>query len=382
MKATYITALGTGSNLPEGATEIIVVPNTEDYDVVRAAACDLAQRHGPMDRIVALYEDDLLVAARLREEWGCPGPELDQTLRFRDKLTMSELVAGAGIALPAFADAASEQDVICFAETHGWPVIVKPRIGSSSLGVVLAAKPGDLANIEFSLQTPMLVQAFNSNPVFHVDGLYQGGKLGPWRCSRYLNTCLDFQVGKALASTEEDDPALTQAIGDFTTRVVESLAYDRTSIVFHLEVFVERTGRSAGIQFLEIGARVGGGGIPFVWREVHGYDLMADMFAIAMGEDPPTGRAAFHTGESAGWLLVQTPLKRPCRITGVRSMTGAVPGPYAEVLPEAGEVLPLTEAFFEHVGGQFRFRGHSASAVDEAIRATIDHYRVSAVPAQ
>ncbi len=36
--------------------------------------------------------------------------------------------------------------------------------------------------------------------VYHVDGLWTGDRLGPWRASRYVNTCVGFTKGDALGS--------------------------------------------------------------------------------------------------------------------------------------------------------------------------------------
>jgi biotin carboxylase len=160
--------------------------------------------------------------------------------------------------------------------------------------------------------------------------------------------------------------------------------------VFHLELFVAPdTGECA---FLEVGARVGGAEIPFLWREVHGYDLMEAGFRLAMGWSPrawpaglgvpsPAAYAVADTGTDgsvAGWLLAPAPAARPCRITEATPMVGRVPGPYAEALLRPGEVLPAAAAYYEHVGGRFRFRGHTSAEVEAAVSATARDFRVRA----
>jgi len=207
-----------------------------------------------------------------------------------------------------------------------------------------------------------------------VDGYFDGTGLGPWRASRYVNTCLGFRGGDLLGSVEEDDPVLVPAIGAFATRALAALTARPT--MFHLEVFVDRdTGDCA---FLEVGARVGGAEIPFLWREVHGYDLMEAAFRLALGEVPrPWPR---DLGEVAGWLLAPAPATRPCRITSATSMLDRDPGPYAEAVLRPGEILPAADAYYEHVGGRFRFRGPTSASVEAAIRATARDFRVSGAP--
>jgi hypothetical protein len=144
----------------------------------------------------------------------------------------------------------------------------------------------------------------------------------------------------------------------------------------HLEVFADpATGECA---FLEVGARVGGAEIPFLWREVHSYDLMEAAFRLGLGLPPRPWPAP--GGEVAGWLLVPAPAARPCRITEATPMAGRRPGPYAEALLRPGEILPAADAYYEHVGGRFRFRGGSSAEVTAAIEATARDFRVYAEP--
>lgn len=46
-------------------------------------------------------------------------------------------------------------------------------------------------------------------------------------------------------------------------------------------------------------------------------------------------------------------------------MVGAKPGPYAEALPVPGEIVPLTNTFFEHVAGRFRLSGENYTELFE-----------------
>ncbi|MFD0632171.1 hypothetical protein ACFQ9X_11765 [Catenulispora yoronensis] len=59
-------------------------------------------------------------------------------------------------------------------------------------------------------------------------------------------------------------------------------------------------------------------------------------------------------------------------------MVGSEPGPYAEELLAAGEILPAADAYYEHVGGRFRFRGATAAEVERAIARTVREFSVTA----
>ncbi|MFD4830661.1 acetyl-CoA carboxylase biotin carboxylase subunit family protein [Streptomyces uncialis] len=372
---TYITTEVGAGGVPPGAAETVVVPATDDLVRVRKELDGLAARHGGPRSIVALKEDDLLVAAQLALEWNCCARRPWELLPFRDKLLMAAAVSQAGLAVPTTAEAPDEAAVRAFLRAHGGPVVVKPRIGSSSEGVVRLDSGSGVASLSFAEDAPLIVQSHNPHPIYHVDGIFDGQDLMCWKASRYLSTCLDFRAGQALGSVEEDRPEVLREIGRFTTRALHALTSGPTP--FHLELFVRTNGKSAPTcTFLEAGARVGGAEIPYVWRDIHNYDLMEAAFRIALGRQPQplTPKPEPETG---GWLLVPAPATRPCVITAITPMTARESGPYAEDLLREGDVLPDADAYYEHVGGRFRFRGTSSAAVQRAIEITARDFRVT-----
>lgn len=375
-QVSYITTEVGRPSVPAAAGDVTVVAATDDLEEVRAALRVLAVRHGRPDRIVALKEDDLLIAAQLREEWDVPGQRVKQLAHFRDKYLMASAVAAAGLELPEFALAVDAAVVLEFGRTQGWPIIVKPVMGSSSEGVVRLDGPEDVPAVRLA-DAPMMVQVFNPGQIYHVDGVFSGRSIQHWRASRYVNTCLGFRTGVFLGSVEEDDEEINRAIGESAGEYLRALSDE--PLVFHLEVFVDTSPSLPRCSFLEVGARVGGAEIPFVWREIHGYDLMDAAFQLQLGRPVPDGPLR-GGGAVGGYLLIPAPEERPCRITEVTSMAGRTPGPYAEALLRVGDILPLADAYYEHVGGRFRFRGTSSRDVEQTLIATAAAFRVSAVP--
>ncbi|MFI8828463.1 acetyl-CoA carboxylase biotin carboxylase subunit family protein [Streptomyces sp. NPDC053431] len=379
-RVSYVTThVGCGS-VPPTAADVVIVTATDDLAEVSAAVAVLARRHGRPDGVVALKEGDLMTGARLREEWDLPGPRTADLVAFRDKYVMCRAVSDAGLPVPAFTAVDGPESVLALARRAGWPLVVKPRVGGSSDGVVILRGPGDLAALPDPAVRPLLAQEFNPHPVHHVDGVFDGRDATCLRASRYVNSCLGFRDdGTFLGSVEEDDPEIQRAVAEATTAYLRALTTAATP--FHLELFVERRDGRVRCTFLEVGARVGGAEIPFVWREVHGYDLMRAACDLQLGRrpaDPPRTEG----GDVAGWLLVPAPAQRPCVITEATSMVGRRPGPYAEALLSPGEVLPDADAYYEHVGGRFRFRGASSAEVETALTVTASRFRVRAEPAE
>jgi hypothetical protein len=395
-RVSYVTTELGRVSVPVGAAAVVIVPATDSLTGTGAAVAELIERFGPVRHLVALNEGDLDTAAALRAAFGLPGQTTEELARFRDKLAMVTVVDRAGIPVPRYADVDGPESIRRFGERHGWPVVVKPRRGTASRGVVVVrgpADPDDPALFGGAPAEPCIVQSFVADPVFHIDGLWTGTQLGPWRASRYVNSCRDFTEGTFLGSVEVDDFELRSPLEEFTVSVAAALGEGRPW-VFHLEAFVG-TGPDGAprLTFLEAGARVGGGEIPFVWREVHGLDLMAAAVDIQLNRpptvtvDPPVSddpAGVDRAGGTAGWLLLPVPVPTPCRVVEVTLPPGSADSggnPYAHVVPEPGAVIPRTGGY-EHVAARFRFRGASSREVEAAIEKTAKgfHMRCEALP--
>ena len=87
----------------------------------------------------------MLLAARLREAIGAPGLTVEQTVPFRDKGRMKEVVERAGIRVPHSARATSVAECWAAVERIGYPAIVKPIAGAGSLDTYRLDGDDDLA---------------------------------------------------------------------------------------------------------------------------------------------------------------------------------------------------------------------------------------------
>ncbi|GGW59996.1 biotin carboxylase [Streptomyces caelestis] len=383
-RVTYISTETGRASIPEGAEAVVTVGLTDDLPAVRAVVTTLVEKYGVPQSLLALNEGDLDTAALVREEFQITGQTPAELSVFRDKLLMCRTVAAAGLPVPEFAHAPDLATVREFGRTHGWPLICKPRRGTASRGVVRFDSEADLDAVpelagELAAE-PFLVQAYVDAPILHIDGLWEGDALGSWTASRYVGgTCADFTQGNWLGSVEEDDPVLLAAVESFAAAVGAALGGNRPW-VFHLEAFVTR-GADGGpaLVFLESGARVGGGEIPFTWRDVHGVDLMAAAADIQLGRVPVL--PPLKTGEAGGYLLLPLPVPAPCLVERADWITPPAEGrePYAVLHVPVGRRVPPISGY-EHVGTRFRFRGPSTAAVEEAIEAAAHGFRLTCTP--
>jgi hypothetical protein len=102
-----------------------------DEGAVMAALLGVA-RHVDIDQVECLWEPYMLLAARIRETFGLPGMTVEQTVPFRDKERMKQVLDAAGVRTPWHVSATTVAEVWEAAERIGFPLIVKPIAGAGS----------------------------------------------------------------------------------------------------------------------------------------------------------------------------------------------------------------------------------------------------------
>ncbi|MER9356323.1 acetyl-CoA carboxylase biotin carboxylase subunit family protein [Mesorhizobium sp. M0514] len=90
-------------------------------------------------------ESACVTAGKLCQHFGLPGPNPESIERCCDKFTQRQFLARAGIPIPAYRLAVNATDVESCAAEIGLPVIVKPAVGSGSVGVRLCRTADEVA---------------------------------------------------------------------------------------------------------------------------------------------------------------------------------------------------------------------------------------------
>lgn len=99
------------------------------------------------DRVESLWEPTVLLAARVREMLGLPGMSRDTVLGFRDKVTMRERCAAAGVRIPCTRRARTVGEARQAAEEVGFPLVLKPIAGAGSADTYRCDTPEQLADV-------------------------------------------------------------------------------------------------------------------------------------------------------------------------------------------------------------------------------------------
>ncbi|MEY9877483.1 biotin carboxylase/phosphoglycolate phosphatase-like HAD superfamily hydrolase [Streptacidiphilus sp. MAP12-33] len=259
-------------------------------------------RKEPFDALVALGEFDLLRTARLRGLLGLPGQSVASAEAFRDKLAMKDLLDAAGVPVTRYAAVSHTTDLLRFAETHGYPIVVKPRRGAGSVGVTVLRDDDETAR--YITESPLLgrdddaqllAEVYLDHELFHVDGIVvDGTPLLVWPSSHGDQSCLSPLQGVPLSSTmlEADDPR-TGPLRELTLAALGALPLPGTSM-FHAEVFGTP---GQGLVFNEVGCRMGGGRIEESLIQGFGISLPEVYVKASAGRPHPAVPAApEHTG--------------------------------------------------------------------------------------
>jgi biotin carboxylase len=242
----------------ESLTKLITMPEKLTPGQVLNTVSYLA-RENKIDRIVALDEFDLGVAALLREHMRLPGMGESLTRNFRDKLAMRVRARQSGVPVPDFTGVFHYEDLHNFLSNVPGPWLLKPRTNASAIGIRKIEAPGDLWPILDELgdlQSHYLLERFVPGEIFHVEGVTWNGKTVFGAPYKYGKPPMQTMHQGGVFSTRALDRESSDArnLGEIHKRVISSLGL--ISGVTHTEFI--KSNADGTFYFLETAARVGG----------------------------------------------------------------------------------------------------------------------------
>ena len=153
LAATGVTVIGVGDQ-PVHALPAEARDNLAHYEHVSLADENavMVALHGlagnvRIDQVECLWEPYMVLAARIRESLGLPGMTVEQTIPFRDKELMKQVLDAAGIRTPRHESTSSVQGVWEAAERIGYPLIIKPIAGAGSADTFRVDSSAELAEV-------------------------------------------------------------------------------------------------------------------------------------------------------------------------------------------------------------------------------------------
>jgi hypothetical protein len=121
----------------------------------------------------------MILAARIRESFGLPGMTVEQTVPFRDKERMKQVLDAAGVRTPRHASTTTVAGVWEAAERIGYPLIVKPIAGAGSADTYRVDSSSELAEVLPLLRhvPEVSVEEFIDGEEFTFDTVCADGKI-------------------------------------------------------------------------------------------------------------------------------------------------------------------------------------------------------------
>lgn len=207
-------------------------------------------------RVACLWEPGMLMAARLREALDTPGMTAEETLPFRDKEVMKQVLDRAGLRTPRHREATTISAVWEAAEEIGYPLIVKPIDGAGSADTYRIDNSEELRGVlpHLSHVPRVSVEEFVDGEEFTFDTICIGGKIAYYNVAWYRPRPLiarsrEWVSPQVIALRDVNDPKLAEGI-KLGQDVIDVLGFKDGFT--HMEWYRKADGE---VVFGEIGAR-------------------------------------------------------------------------------------------------------------------------------
>ncbi len=257
----------------DGIEEIVTMPEGLTREQVTNTISYLA-RGRCIERIVALDEFDMEMAAHLREHLRLPGLGLTTTAYYRDKLAMRIRADQAKLLVPEFTPVINYDDLRVWMDSVPAPWLLKPRAEASAIGIRKVHGPEDVWRALDTLgdrQSHYLLERFVPGEIFHVDAITWNRNVVFSAVSQYGQPPMQTMHEGGVFTTRTIDRASedAKALTALNARLVPALGLVRG--VTHAEYI--RSHADGRYYFLEVAARVGGAFIAELVEYANGVNL-------------------------------------------------------------------------------------------------------------
>ncbi len=312
--------------------------------------CHLLSRNGRIAGILSSSEYYVSAAAALAARFGLSCPSAMAVSRCRDKEEQRKRLLAAGVPVPAFRAADSAGAAVEAATEIGLPVVLKPVVGSGSVGVMLcenldevsvhARRLLDTKINERGLRIPgrILVEELACGPEFSVE-TFGSEVIGVTKkyltpLPRFIETGHDFRA--------QLTPEVEKVVGETALRALQALKLEWGPA--HIEIRLSLDGPNV----IEVNPRLAGGHIPELVRLSSGIDLISATIKLAIGKRASLkpnvnfySSIRFILPNSEGRLMSIEGLEKAARTPGVVEVK-----PYRQV----GAELRLHGDFRDRIG--------------------------------
>jgi biotin carboxylase len=241
------------------------------------------------ERIVALEEFDVVVAARAREHLCLEGMSSSTAKTFRDKYAMAVRARDGGVTVPEVVPAINNDEIGNYMNRVPPPWVLKPRSDVSAIGIRKLENSDEAwaAIEELNKREALRERAsyhvlarFIPGEVFHVDSLVQNGRVVFAGVNKYGRPPLQVAHGGGayISQTIPHDSAEKKKLLEINRRLIKAMKMETGAT--HAEFI--KSEADGDFYFLEIAARVGGAYIADVLEAASGINLWREWAKMEM----------------------------------------------------------------------------------------------------
>ncbi|MGZ5483101.1 MAG: ATP-grasp domain-containing protein [Pyrinomonadaceae bacterium] len=259
--------------------EVFALPNDAPVELFLDLVAHIAKTRSA-DRIVALEEFDVVVAALAREHLCLPGMSSSTAKTFRDKYSMAVKARDAGLTVPEFVPAINNDEIAAYLNRVPPPWVLKPRSDVSAIGIRKLDSADDAwrAIDELNQREALRERAsyhvlarFIRGEVFHVDSLVSNGRVVFAGVNQYGRPPLQVAHGGGayISQTIPHDSREKKKLLEINRRLIRAMRMETGAT--HAEFI--KSEADGDFCFLEIASRVGGAYIADVLEAASGINL-------------------------------------------------------------------------------------------------------------
>lgn len=228
----------------------------------------------PYTWVIAPEEIDILRAAQIRSIFHLPGQNIESATAFRQKSHMKDILNKTKIPLHSYTRIKNTQEIENFIEIHGFPIVIKPDLGTASEGIYILRTQEELNSYIDKHQDDQFndiqIEEYLEGVMYNINGFWGRGEMICVWPSVYPSQSIEMLTGKPASSyTLSASNPLVPVLNNYARMILKALPTPDYS-PFHLEVFVQANGK---IGFCEIACRIGGKGVRQSWEETFGISL-------------------------------------------------------------------------------------------------------------
>jgi biotin carboxylase len=245
--------------LENGFSNVLAFENYIESAEVLKTAIEVVFKNN-IFRIYVMDESDVERAAIVREVCNIPGQKNDSAILYRDKYLMKLVLKGTSD-LPAFSSVNSKSELKAFIETHGLPIVFKPRKAWATNNTYKITHISQIEEIE-EFTNYIAEEWIDNAKMITVDGIQKNGNI-LWFCiheydKNLLESLEEDKDGYAMmTSSLVSDIEMNSRVREYTNSIISKLNNNSNFISpFHLEIFYTNDNK---LVFCEVGSRFGGG---------------------------------------------------------------------------------------------------------------------------